>query len=353
MPKHALVIYNPATKTQLDSDAWLGRVIEELNRHDTFLVTFYPTTPKTRPQDLVPLLKPPLDVVIVAGGDGTVRFALAALAQARSPIPAAILPMGTGNVLARNLGIVEQKFFANPLAHAFENIVHGRSVRIDMGMMNGEYFAGMAGVGPISDAFVTPRREYKTNFKLFAYVHSMLDSITKPSSLFKITTSGVSFEIEASGVFVANVEDLGLAKPCDIETLTDGYLNLHVLNPKHFADYIDVGAKFVAGMETRAPYYILKVKEAIIETSQPSRKEGKRHKAKSMPAMIDGEFHGVTPMRITVIPAAVNVLVPPVADDANPEALGSAFRSWTGVHNVVQLRPDEPSEGQDPVQKSG
>jgi diacylglycerol kinase (ATP) len=120
MPKHALVIFNPATKTQLDSEMWLGRVIEELNRHDTFLVTFYPTTPETRPQDLVPLLKPPLDVVIVAGGDGTVRFALAALAQARSPIPAAILPMGTGNVLARNLGIVEQKFFANPLSHAFE-----------------------------------------------------------------------------------------------------------------------------------------------------------------------------------------------------------------------------------------
>lgn len=266
MPKHALVIYNPAAKSQVQTEIWIGKLVEKLNQHDEYLVSFYPTTAETGPEHLVPLFKPPLDLVIAAGGDGTVRFALAALARAKSDIPCAIFPLGTGNVLARNLGVVRESILANPLENAFDYIVHGRPVQIDMAMMNGEYFAGMAGVGPISDAFMRPPRELKTRFRLLAYVSAMIQTIALPPRVFRITTGGMTFKVQASGIFLANVEDLGMGKRSDLANLSDGFLELHIVDPINFGDYINLGFRFVAGsVDEKAPECILRCKEAVVE----------------------------------------------------------------------------------------
>jgi diacylglycerol kinase family enzyme len=141
MTNQVLVIYNPSLKSQVHTEEWMGQLVRELNHSEQYLVTFFPTTPETTAADIVPLLELPLKLVIAAGGDGTIRFALAALAMARSPIPVALFPIGTGNVLARNLGIVDHELLADPLAHAYDYISNGVPMRIDMGMMNGEFFA--------------------------------------------------------------------------------------------------------------------------------------------------------------------------------------------------------------------
>lgn len=330
MPQHVLVIYNPVARSQVQNEQWMGQVIDALNKHGDYLVSFYPTTSETGPEHLVPLFKPPLDFVIAAGGDGTIRFALVALAKAHSDIPCAILPLGTGNVLARNLGIVEDSLFANPLEHAFEYITSATPVRIDMAMMNGELFAGMAGVGPLSDAFMAPGRAAKTKFKLLAYVDAMLKTITMPPHVFKITSGGTSFKVQASGVFVANVEDLGIGKPNDLNILQDGFLDLHVVNPQDFKDYLSLGFRFAAGnVDDSVPEYILKVKEVMVEaiprhgvrsafqqfcTKIRNFFAGKAMRdpprSNELPVMIDGEEAGVTPMRVTILPQAVCVLVP-------------------------------------------
>jgi diacylglycerol kinase family enzyme len=169
MPKHALVVFNPVAKPGEESERWLGKIAHELFEQVDLVVTFFPTDPGKTPHDLVPLLVPPIDLVIAAGGDGTIGFALGALAEAGSEIPAGIIPLGTANVLARNLGIVEETFFADPLADAFSAIKTGSPMRMDLGLMNGHYFAVTAGAGPMSDAFVLPPRHEKSNFKLFAY----------------------------------------------------------------------------------------------------------------------------------------------------------------------------------------
>jgi diacylglycerol kinase family enzyme len=331
MPKHALVIYNPAAKSQVQTEVWIGKLVEKLNEQDEFLVSFYPTTAETGPEHLVPLFKPPLDLIIAAGGDGTVRFALAALAKAKSKIPCAIFPLGTGNVLARNLGIVKESILANPLEHAFDYLAHGRPVEIDMAMMNGEYFAGMAGVGPISDAFMRPARELKTRFRLLAYISAMIQTVAMPPRIFRITTGGMSFKVQASGIFLANVEDLGIGKTNELSNLNDGFLELHIVDPINFGDYVNLGFRFVAGsVDEKAPECILRCKEAVIETlpRRGVRSEFQRlakqvrnflagkkipdpARVSEAPLMIDGEECGTTPMRVTIVPKAVTVLVPP------------------------------------------
>ncbi len=273
--------------------------------------------------------QPPLDLIIAAGGDGTIRFALAALAKANSDIPAAIFPLGTGNVLARNLGIWQEKMFADPLEHAFDFVLKGQPTRMDMGMMNGEYFAGMAGVGPISDAFMKPDRAEKSNFRLLAYIKALLATIAMRPRIFKITTGGRSFKVQASGVFVSNVEDLGIGRAVDLNALTDGSLDLHIINPRRFRDYVDLGFRFTGGnRQDHVSDYALRVKEAVVEvvprtgvrsafqTTIVKLKEfftGKcsteSNRGEELPCMIDGEECGVSPMRVTVIPHAVNVMV--------------------------------------------
>jgi diacylglycerol kinase family enzyme len=330
MPKHVLIVYNPSARSQTHAEEWLGHFVSELTKNGDYLVTLYPTTPETTAKHLVPLLVPPLDLVIAAGGDGTIRFALAALAEAKSDIPAALMPLGTGNVLARNLGIVAEKFFADPLENALDVIVHGEPIRIDMGTMNGEYFAGMAGAGPLSDAFVYPARQLKTKFKMLAYATAMINTIAERPVIFKITTGGRSFRVQASGVFVGNVEDLGLGKSSDIAHLTDGELELHVLNPKKFNDYVQIGFRFAGGhIDGAAPHYVLKVKEALIEVIprkglrsafQKAAKKARLFLTRAadspsprnekITAMIDGEAAGTTPMHVAVVPSAVTVLVP-------------------------------------------
>ncbi len=335
MDKHALVIFNPTAKSPVAIQQWIGQIVEKLNKHDQYFVSFYPTTAQTKPEDLLQFIQPPLDLIIAAGGDGTIRFALAALAKAKSDIPAAIFPLGTGNVLARNLGIWQEKMFADPLEHAFDFILNGQQTRIDMGMMNGEYFAGMAGVGPISDAFMKPDRAAKSSFRLIAYIKALLATIAMRPRIFKITTGGRSFKVQASGVFVANVEDLGIGRPVDLNALTDGSLDLHIINPKRFSDYVDLGFRYTGGnRQDHVSDYALRVKEAVVEvvprrgvrsafqTAVLKLKEfftGKpcieSHRGEQLPCMIDGEECGVTPMRVTVIPQAVNVLVPPLVQE--------------------------------------
>lgn len=334
MAKHALVIFNPNAQSPVPIEQWIGQIVEKLNRHDEYLVSFFSTTAQTQPDDLIKVIGPPLDVIIAAGGDGTVRFVLAALAKAGSSIPVAIFPLGTGNVLARNLNLMEDHWSADPTQHACDLILKGVPMRIDMAMMNGNYFAGMAGVGPISDAFMKPARADKTTFRLMAYVKALLATIAMRPAVFQITTGGKSFKVQASAIIIGNVEDFGVGGASTIDALADGLLDLHIANPKRFSDYVDLGFRYTGGNRNEHVVdYALRIKEAVVEVL-PRRgvrsafQKGILHlkafltgkgspespRGKELPCMIDGEECGVTPMRVTVIPQAVNVLVPPPAD---------------------------------------
>src|SRR4051794_9743635 len=93
------------------------------------------------PKKVAKAIKAGVDLIIVWGGDGIVQRSIDVLAGADSAIPLAILPAGTGNLLAGNLGI------EHDLAAAVEVAFHGRRKRLDVGKINGEHFAVMAGVG--------------------------------------------------------------------------------------------------------------------------------------------------------------------------------------------------------------
>ena len=79
------------------------------------------------------------DLVYVWGGDGMVQRCVDVLAGSESPL--AIIPAGTSNLFASNLGVPKD------IERAVTVGLHGARRRVDVGRFNGERFAAMAGAG--------------------------------------------------------------------------------------------------------------------------------------------------------------------------------------------------------------
>lgn len=329
MLKHAIVVYNPIAGTAVGPDLWLGAIVHKLCEEAGFAVTVMPTKPGMQTEELFHNTPNP-DLVVAAGGDGTVRFALGAVAQYKPHVPVGILPLGTGNQLARNLGIYEENILGDPLDEAIKVLLTGTPMPIDLGIMNGEYFCVAAGAGPLSDAIIAPDHQEKVNWKMLAYASSMIQTLSVPPVNFRLTTAENSFIVRAAGVFITNVADLGVGKLSESAELNDGLLDLCVLNPTEFQDYMNLGFHFGGGfIGGKAPYYIRKISSLTVEViNRPPKKtrlqaigariknfitgeeEGPPPEHKEVIAMIDGDAFGTTPMQIETAPRAVSVMIP-------------------------------------------
>lgn len=279
----------------------------------------------------------PHDLIVAAGGDGTVRMVIDAVARNKLKTPVGIVPLGTGNLLARNLNIYEDNLLLDPLDKAIGIILHGKPLTIDLGLMNGHYFAAAAGVGPLSDAIIAPDKKDKETWKILAYAGSMVQTLSKAPVLFRINADGEEFKISATGIFVTNISDLGVGRLSDTASMHDGLLDLCILSPKEFSDYLKYGFHFAATKDSNLnlssgepPYYVRKVKSVKIEAVRRLRPFGfiesginelrnrltghseggakKDKRSDAIPAMIDGDEFGTTPMQIEVAPQAVSVL---------------------------------------------
>jgi diacylglycerol kinase family enzyme len=330
MSKEAFIVYNPSSLGQSSPDSWLGEIIHRLCNQGSYNVNVLATQPNMTHTSFDQERLKSSDLIIVAGGDGTIRLVLGAVAHLKLATPVAIMPLGTGNQLARNLSIYEENIFADSLRNAIDIALEGTPIAIDLGLMNGEYFAVAAGAGPMSDAIIIPDRYEKATWKMLAYVSSMMQMIALPPVIFRLDVDGEIFKVAASGLFITNIADLGVGKLSDTAVLDDGLLDLCVLNPREFKDYMDLGFRFAGGfVGGKAPYYIRKVRGVDVEVqpiaSRLSRLQSLGHRVrnfikgagetapaihKKVAAMIDGDECGTTPMHVEVVPRAVNVLVP-------------------------------------------
>lgn len=330
MRKTALIVYNPASASVAHPDMWLGEVIHTICDRGGYQAKVLATTVAMGQIDITPDDFSDCDLVIAAGGDGTVRLVLAALAHYKSMVPVGILPLGTGNQLARNLMIYEENLFADSLHQALNVVLEGKPRLIDLGVMNGEYFAVAAGVGPFSDAIIHPDANEKATWRMLAYASSMMQTFIVPPVVFSVNADGEEFRVRASGIFISNIADLGVGTLSETAEIDDGLLDLCVLDPHEFSDYVELGFRFAGGFAGgKAPYYIRKVQNLKIDLHKgPRRLSGWQkfgHRIRtyfrgdepalpavvpSVMAMIDGDECGTTPIEISVASKVVRVIAP-------------------------------------------
>jgi len=298
---NSLLIYNPRSGSALDRDLWLGTIVDKIcTTMQHSLIVGATTTGVTAADILKDYLSLKPGLVIAAGGDGTIRHVLGSLAEAEIDIPVGLVPFGTGNQLARNLKILEEGVFSDPLQHAIDVISAGHGRRIDIGRMNGNYFCVAVGAGPLCDAILTPTQEEKENWGMLAYVGPMIQYVTSPAVSFRVTADGDSFEVKALAVIVTNVADMGFAKISGRAKVDDGFLDLCIITLSEFGDYLKLGFDVASSMLLGdTPFYIRKAKKIKIESLNGAVK-----------ANVDGDPIGGTPMEIEVLPKAVNILCP-------------------------------------------
>jgi YegS/Rv2252/BmrU family lipid kinase len=232
-------------------------------------------------------------LVMAWGGDGTINEVASALAF--GDVPMALIPAGSGNGLARELGVS----FRAPQAIADALGAAGRP--IDVGEINGRLFVNVAGVG--FDAHVAAafdeRGACRRGFAGYAAVVARA-LVTYESQHYTITTAAARRVPRAVLVTVANSPQFGNgARIAPGARLDDGLLDLVVVEEQsRWRTLRHVPRLFAGSVGEAAGVSICRVTEAVIESEQP------------MAFHVDGEtVDGGTRLAVRIHPAALRIAV--------------------------------------------
>ncbi|MEZ5125091.1 MAG: diacylglycerol kinase family lipid kinase [Thermoleophilia bacterium] len=235
-----------------------------------------------------------VDLLFVWGGDGMVQECIAGLAG--TPATLALLPAGTANLLAANLGI------PTDLEAAVEIGLSGDTRRIDIGVVNGEPFAVMAGTG--FDAILM--RDVDTGLKdrlgPLAYVAVGVRSVTHDPVHTSVAVDGAAwFSGLASCVLVGNVGHLIAGMTAFPNALPDdGVLDVGVITAEGALEWARMLSRTVLGDPASSPFVETTTGRSVTVSL-----------AHAMPYEVDGDTRpAVRRLNIVVRPAALAVRVP-------------------------------------------
>jgi len=233
------------------------------------------------------------DMVIAAGGDGTINDIIQGLAGSETAL--AVLPTGTVNVWAREMGI--------PLdAHgARQVLVNGQTRRVDVGCINGRYFLLMVGIG--FDGEITQAVDHKPLKRLGVFGYALAALWFGPG--YKgfpvvVNNNGVVVKTRALQIFIGNTQlYAGALKFTWQARLDDGLLDLCIVRKRSHLGRIIVLWDFILRRDQRRMWVRYEqVKSIQIDTPTP------------IAYQIDGDSGGQTPAILTVAQKALKVVVP-------------------------------------------
>jgi len=235
-----------------------------------------------------------LDLVCAIGGDGTVNETINGLAGAE--VPLAIVPTGTVNVLAMELGI--------PLdpPDAVKLLEVGTVSWIDLGLAGDRYFGLMAGVGMDAAVVASLNPVMKKAFKEAAFaVQGLATYLTKEEPLIRVTTA----ERTVEGYFAVFGNSSNYGGGFGITPLADmrdGLLDVCVLKDKSFLSTIWYWSAALINAHIKHP----KVEYFRTEAAEIVTVE----EGKEVLVQTDGEVAGKLPITCRVVPRSLRVVVP-------------------------------------------
>ena len=235
-----------------------------------------------------------LDLVCAIGGDGTVNETINGLAGAE--VPLAIVPTGTVNVLAMELGIPLEPPDAVKLLEV------GTVSWIDLGLAGDRYFGLMAGVGMDAAVVASLNPVLKKAFKEAAFaVQGLANYLTKEEPLIRVTTA----ERTVEGYFAVFGNSSNYGGGFGITPLADmrdGLLDVCVLKDKSFLSTIWYWSAALINAHIKHP----KVEYFRTEAAEIVTVE----EGKEVLVQTDGEMAGKLPLTCRVVPRSLHVVVP-------------------------------------------
>jgi diacylglycerol kinase (ATP) len=297
--RRVFVVLNPMAGSCTAND-----VREALDRHFAPLAEYeiYETT-GLDDEDVVAVVRAAVGrgftLFVAAGGDGTVSDVAEGLLGTNLPI--GVIPVGTANVFARELGLpLDLEGACATMAGPHT------TTSVDAMQVGEKLYVLQIGIGIDSLMIRDTEREAKRRFGRAAYIWTAFTRLIGFQPVrFTIVADGQRSRPRASQVLVANGGVLGIAplrwgphiRP------DDGQVDVCVVSARTALDYAGLAWHTLIGQQRRdrnVRYYAARHSVAI-SADQP------------LPIQADGEIIGETPVHVRVIPQAVRVIVPALA----------------------------------------
>lgn len=246
-------------------------------------------------------------LIAVAGGDGSIHHAIQGIA--RSSATLAIIPIGTFNHLARDLGIPLE-----PL-EALEVALHGETRAIDLGAVEGRYFANNLLLG-IYPQIVRRRESLRKHYsKWRAYWHAIRYALKRFQHVNVQIESEHHLQQVKTHVFAIAVNEYNMSNPGVLaakRTFDSGRLTIYWIPYRPKWSYLPTLARYLRGrMQPGTELRSVSTRSVRISSARPELKAG-----------IDGELVTIaTPFQTVIVPGGLEVRVP------RPESSSSRTRS--------------------------
>lgn len=292
--KNMLFIVNPsAGKKHIRNK--LFEIVDLFVKAD-YNVRVYPTQAKEDATRIVAEEGWLYDLIVCAGGDGTMDEVVTGCMHCGCDTPIGYIPCGTTNDFARSLGIPK-----DPL-RAAKRIVKYDSKPVDVGCFNGDYFIYVAAFGAFTDVTYTTPQEYKNHLGHAAYVLEGIKSVPNLTSYhLKIEYDGNIIEDDfIIGMVTNSLTVGGFPNPnSKIAELDDGlYEALFVKYPTNPIDLQATVTAYFMGEFNPEYMYQFKAKRIVVESPE------------AIMWTLDGEFGGsVTYAEIENLHEAIQVVL--------------------------------------------
>lgn len=243
------------------------------------------------------------DLICVSGGDGTLMACITTLAE--TDVPLAILPGGTGNLLAINFDVPLE------LDAAVDVALHGQRRRIDVGAVDRRRFAVMCGLGFDAAMLRDTGEALKARFGATAYVAGALKNLRRPATRFSVVLDGKQ-PISAAGhaVLIGNLGKVqgGLAVLPDADPC-DGLLDVGVVRAEGLLEWARIAYRLMFRRHED---------DSRVRFFQARRVDV--HAESAVPFELDGDVLPDTDrVSARVLEAALVLCVPPAEVSAGPD----------------------------------
>jgi len=251
------------------------------------------TAPGEATQFAKDAVKEKYELVIAAGGDGTINEVVNGIINTKTVL--GILPLGTINILAMELGIPLN------LSKSLNLILTGKTKTIDIGKVNDRYFVLMAGFGMDSYAIYRANLKLKKYIGAFAYVISGIYSVFKYRP-YKINVNIDDHRIDDTGYFVI-VENFpsygGKFKIAPYADVNDGLLDVCVFKKTGLLPTF----RYFLGITLKKHIHYPDVRYYQCKKVELSSEH-------NVLVHTDGDLIGSLPAKIVALPKKLKVLVP-------------------------------------------
>ncbi|GAA5417455.1 diacylglycerol kinase [Paraliobacillus ryukyuensis] len=235
------------------------------------------------------------NIVVAAGGDGTINEVINGLAEQPYRPKLGIIPVGTTNDFARALHIPRQ------IQQAVDIILENKSILLDIGKVNGHYFMNIAGGGKLTELSYEVPSKLKTMLGQLAYYLKgieMLPSL-RPINV-QIEYDGKLFEEEIMLFLVANTNSVGgFERLAPAAKMDDGLFDLLIIKKTNLAEFIRIASLASKGNHLDD--------DRIFHTRANRIKVNADEK---MQLNIDGEFGGLLPGEFVNLHKHIEYFVP-------------------------------------------